>query len=85
MLGSQLAAVTQADRDPQRDLADVREDVSYISKRTQAPVAFGWYQKGFDREPTDPEDGLVDADGLHASFVTHQNSPTYFGYVSNNP
>lgn len=85
LLGPQLASVTQADRDPQHDLADVREDVPYISKRAQAPVAFGWYQEGFDREPADPDDGPEDAYGLHASFVTHHNGPQYFGYVSNNP
>jgi phospholipase C len=85
LLGPQLASIMQADRDPEHDLADVREDVSYISKRAQAPVAFGWYEEGFDREPTDPDDGPEDAYGLHASFVTHHNSPTYFGYVSNNP
>ncbi|HEV8073095.1 MAG TPA: alkaline phosphatase family protein, partial [Opitutaceae bacterium] len=27
----------------------------------------------------------VDAEGRHASYVTHHNGPQYFGYVSNNP
>ncbi|HUI42133.1 MAG TPA: alkaline phosphatase family protein, partial [Terriglobia bacterium] len=85
LLGRQLASVAQADRDPQRDLADVRQDIPFISGRRQAPVAFGWYEEGYGQEPTDPDDGPLDAYGLHASYVTHHNGPQYFGYVSNNP
>jgi phospholipase C len=85
LAGSQLDSITQVDRDPQHDLADVREDIPYISKRHQVPVEFGWYQEGYDREPTDPDDGPEDASGLHASYITHHNGPQYFGYVSNNP
>jgi hypothetical protein len=36
-------------------------------------------------EPTDPDDGPTDANGTHASYVTHHNGPQYFGYVANNP
>ena len=89
LLGQHLASVTAADRDPQRDLADVKNDVTFISARRQAPVQFGWYEEGYNREPTDPpapdDEGPLDAYGLHASYVTHHNGPQYFGYVANNP
>ncbi|MGH9430435.1 MAG: phospholipase C [Terriglobia bacterium] len=83
--GEHLQSVTQSDTDPQRDLADVRNDVSFISRRQQPPVAFGWYQEGYGNGPGDPDDGPLDAYGLHASYVTHHNGPQYFGYVANNP
>ncbi|MGH9397306.1 MAG: phospholipase C, partial [Terriglobia bacterium] len=83
--GKQLKSITEADRDPQRDLADVKNDVNFISRRKRPPVAFGWYQEGYGKGPYDPDDGPLDAYGLHASYVTHHNGPQYFGYVSNNP
>ena len=27
----------------------------------------------------------MDANGTHASYITHHNGPQYFGYISNNP
>jgi phospholipase C len=83
--GRELKNLTQADRDPQRDLADVLNDVGYISARPQSPLAFGWYQEGYGQGPADPDDGPLDAFGLHASYITHHNGPQYFGYISNNP
>lgn len=88
LLGKDVTPATKEDRDPQRDLADIKNDISFISARRQAPVEFGWYEEGYDREPTDPaddDDGPLDAYGLHASYVTHHNGPQYFGYVANNP
>jgi len=41
------------------------------------------YEEGYDHEPTNP--GPVDAEGQHASYITHHNGPQYFGYVANNP
>src|SRR5208337_3153837 len=38
-----------------------------------------------DKEPTDPNDGPTDANGVHASYITHHNGPQYFGYIANNP
>jgi len=83
--GQSLQSVAKADRDPQRDLADVKDDVNFVSSRKQPAMAFGWYQEGYDGEPYDPNDGPLDAFGLHASYVTHHNGPQYFGYISNNP
>ena len=80
-----LKAVAQRDRNPRRDLADVKQDVTYISSRHQAPVAFGWYQEGYASKHVDMDDGPEDAFGLHAAYVTHHNGPQYFGYIANNP
>lgn len=82
--GERLQAVTQSDTNPELDLADVRHDVPFISNRKRSAVAFGWYQEGYGSGHYDPDDGPLDAYGLHASYVTHHNGPQYFGYVSNN-
>ena len=84
LMGGNLGTVVQADRDSEGDLADVHEDVSFISKLNRAAVPFGWFQEGYDKEPTDDDDGPVDANGSHASYVTHHNGPQYFGYIANN-
>jgi phospholipase C len=80
--GENLQKVVKADTDPS-DLDDVEDDVNFISSLKAATVPFGWYQEGYDKEPTDP--GPVDANGTHASYITHHNGPQYFGYISNNP
>jgi phospholipase C len=85
LAGGNLQNVVKTDRDPADDLADVQDDVGFISKLRQATVPFGWYEEGFDKEPTDPNEGPVDANGTHASYITHHNGPQYFGYISNNP
>jgi phospholipase C len=83
-LGS-LQNVTKTDQDPSDDLADVKDDVPYISRLSRASVPFGWFQEGYDKEPTDPNLGPTDANGTHASYITHHNGPQYFGYMANNP
>lgn len=85
LLGRDAKEVTESDRDAKFDLSDVADDVPFIAGLQRARVAFGWYEEGFDREPTDPSEGPIDANGNHASYVTHHNSPQYFGYVANNP
>jgi phospholipase C len=83
--GTQLGQTVQTDKDPEGDLGDVADDVKFISSAGMVQVPFGWYEEGYDKEVTDPDDGPVDAEGMHASYVTHHNGPQYFGYVSNNP
>jgi phospholipase C len=80
--GRALAAAAASDADPDGDLDDVSHDIAAITKSGKRAVGFGWYEEGFDREPTDP--GPVDAAGSHASYVTHHNGPQYFGYIANN-
>ena len=76
--------VTAADPSASTDLADVKDDVAFLGKLIQPPVGFGWYEEGFDKEDTDDE-GPTDANGSHASYITHHNGPQYFGYVANTP
>jgi phospholipase C len=85
LAGRELKELTESDRDPGHDLGDVQEDVEFINKLHQSSVPFGWYEEGYDKEVTDPDEGPVDANGTHASYITHHNGPQYFGYVSNNP
>jgi phospholipase C len=86
LLGSTAGGVAQHDKNPSFDLDDVKDDVQFLSRLKQASVPFGWYEEGYDKEPTDSS-GIdpVDAGGLHASYITHHNGPQYFGYISNNP
>jgi len=89
LAGRDLGRVTRADRDPASDLDDVKDDVAEISGSGKSVVPWGWYEEGFGREaPIRGEaDGSdpIDADGMHASYVTHHNGPQYFGYIANNP
>jgi phospholipase C len=85
LLGTSAQMVTKSDLRPSSDLADVQDDVPFITKTGQSDVPFGWYQEGYDKEPTDPNEGPEDADGTHASYITHHNGPQYFGYVADNP
>ncbi|MGO8674174.1 MAG: phospholipase C [Capsulimonadaceae bacterium] len=84
-----VADQVSTDADPAGDLDDVKEDVGAINAGGGAAVAWGWYQEGYDREPTDVPSTAsadpVDAEGRHASYVTHHNGPQYFGYIANNP
>jgi len=84
MLLNAASTVTSADPTASTDLADVKDDVALLSKLTKPAVSFGWYEEGFDKEVSDNE-GPTDANGTHASYVTHHNGPQYFGYVANTP
>jgi len=85
LMGGQLAAAVQADRDPAGDLRDVGNDVAAVTRTGAAATPWAWYEEGYDREPSNPDDGPEAADGTHAAYVTHHNGPQYFGYVANNP
>lgn len=81
--GKKVKAVTGADTDPSVDLADVKQDIPAIAASRAAEVPWGWYEEGYDHEPTDKAD--APADGAHGSYIGHHNGPQYFGYVTNNP
>jgi phospholipase C len=85
LMGGQLAATVKSDRDGAGDLRDVGDDVGAISQTGAAATPWAWYEEGYDREPSNPDDGPETADGRHAGYVTHHNGPQYFGYVANNP
>ncbi len=79
-MGNAIAKTVQSDLDPALDLIDVQDDISTIASQKVAPTNWGWYQEGYDLEPTDT--------GGHATFdtyITHHNAPQYFGYVGDNP
>jgi phospholipase C len=83
LAGGNLGNIVKSDTDPADDLDDVKDDVQVITNLRQASVPFGWYEEGYDKEPTDSD--AVDANGTHASYITHHNGPQYFGYIANNP
>ena len=87
LAGKGLGETVQSDRDPKGDLDDVAEDVAGITQSGRAAVPWGWYEEGYDKEPTDKtssDTDPVDANGTHASYITHHNGPQYFGYIANN-
>ena len=83
-LMSTAKTVAATDTQASTDLADIQDDLTFLSKLTQPAVGFGWYQEGYDKESTDTA-GPATANGSHASYVTHHNGPQYFGYVANTP
>jgi phospholipase C len=56
------------------DLADIQNDVAYLTALNQASVHWGWYQEGFSSSDT----------GGVSAYIQHHNGPQYFGYVSAN-
>jgi phospholipase C len=75
--GTDVKTITGFDRMSSTDLADVQKDIPAIAALSAKAVPWGWYQEGYDREPTDGKT-------LHESYIGHHNGPQYFGYVSNN-
>lgn len=60
------------------DFADVFDDVRQLAGTKSAPVPWGWYQEGYDREPGQPS-----AQASLNNYIAHHNGPQYFGYVAN--
>lgn len=77
-MGRGVRDMLAGDRDPARNQADIRRDIPAIAAGA-APVAWRWYQNGYDHEPTDPP-GVA----THANFVAHHQGPQYFGYLADN-
>jgi phospholipase C len=80
MLLNTANTVTATDPTGSTDLADVQDDVSFLSKLTQSAIGFGWYEEGYNKESTD-----TGSTASHNSYITHHNGPQYFGYVANTP
>ena len=84
--GGKMGQLAKTDRNPQGDLADTMDDIRYLTKKGQRQIPWRWFEEGFDKEPTDVKSNdPVDANGTHASYITHHNGPQYFGSISNNP
>ncbi len=77
-MGNQIQNITSQDA-LALDLADVQNDIKKIAGENKPPVAWAWYQEGYDLEPTDP--GVA----THATYIAHHDAPQYFGYEANNP
>ena len=80
LAGKDLAAITQQDRMPDVDLADLQQDIPFVTNRGGKPVAWRWYEEGYDHEPYEPA-----GEAKHAGYVSHHSGPQYFGYIANNP
>ena len=46
-------AMMAQDRNVEHDQADIKQDLAFIASRAGKPVAWRWYQEGYDHEPTD--------------------------------
>ena len=80
-MGANIATITSQDYNPNGDLADIQNDIPYISSLKTPQVAWKWYQNGYDAEPSDSAFPGVQ----HENFVSHHEGPQYFGYLANNP
>jgi len=79
-MGNTIEETTATDRNATADLLDVQEDIKKIAGHGIAPTNWGWYQQGFDHEPTEAP-GVAS----HDTYVLHHNATQYFGYIANNP
>jgi phospholipase C len=78
-MGTGIRRTLAGDRHPATNQADIQHDIPAIAASGVAPVAWRWYQEGYDHEPTDPPGTTT-----HASFVAHHEGPQYFGYIADN-
>ena len=79
-MGDAIQKTVQSDLNPALDLLDVQADIRTIASEKVAPTNWGWYQEGYDLEPTD-----TGGDATHDTYITHHNGPQYFGYAGDNP
>ena len=59
----------------------MQHDIRRIAGDRNKPVNWGWFQDGYDHEPTDP----AGAPATNDHYIAHHNGPQYFGYEANNP
>ena len=78
-MGKTIQTTIASDPNPALDLLDVQHDIKTIAGDGNAPTNWGWFQEGYDAEPTDSA-----AVPLHSSYIIHHNAPQYFGYVADN-
>lgn len=83
--GGAVKAKTSHDLNPKTDLADVGKDVAFIQHLDRHKIAWRWFEEGYSSKPVPGDLGPKDAEGVHASYITHHNGPQYFGYIANNP
>jgi phospholipase C len=79
-LGRDVTTAMSQDLDKGYDLSGIQQDIAFIARLNGNPVAWRWYEEGYDREPTDSG-----ATASHDSYISHHAAPQYFGYIANNP
>jgi phospholipase C len=79
-MGNKIEDIIKSDQNPAMDLLDVQNDIKKIVSDQLDPVSWGWYQEGYDHEPTDGAGAAT-----HRSYIVHHNGPQYFGYIGDNP
>jgi len=79
-MGNQINSITANDLNPAFDLLDVQADIKKTAGSANGPVNWGWFEEGYDHEPTDPVGVTTNLD-----YVAHHNAVQYFGYEANNP
>ncbi len=79
-MGRNIEKIVASDENPALDLLDVQDDIKKIASDKLSPVNWGWYQEGYDHEPTDGS-----GPATFANYITHHNGPQYFGYIGDNP
>ncbi len=80
LAGKDLNGMMKDDRAAETDQADIAKDIPFITSRGGKPVAWRWYQEGYDHEPYEPA-----KQASHIGYVSHHQGPQYFGYIANNP
>lgn len=78
-MGTEIDKIIASDQNPTLDLPDVQNDIRTIARHRVGQVNWGWYQEGYDAEPTDSP-----AAPLYSTYIVHHNGPQYFGYVGDN-
>jgi len=79
-MGNQIENITANDMNPAFDLLDIQKDIKKIAGSPNGPVNWGWFQEGYDWEPTDG----AGKPASNYNYVAHHNGPQYFGYEANN-
>ena len=77
-MGSNINKIIASDENPALDLTDVQADIATVAAKDM-PVNWGWYQEGYDHEPTDGTGAAT-----NATYITHHEGPQYFGYLGDN-
>jgi phospholipase C len=78
-MGKNIQTTIGYDENPALDLLDVQNDINEIASRDVKPVNWGWYQEGYDKEPTDSATSPTGS-----NYIVHHDGPQYFGYVGDN-
>ena len=79
-MGKSIDQTVAFDPNPALDLIDVQNDIRRIAGDGNMPTNWGWFQEGYDAEPTDST-----ANPRHSTYSSPHTGPQYFGYLGDNP